>query len=602
MGACTTGETLVNTNLERAEIPDAAPPAIEARTLFRWPQRLFGRGATTGLRCAAYLAFLIEAIAILADGVLALFLAGAGCGWGVPGLSRAGSFVCGAILALGFLIGALFDFVSVILLNRPQAPAARTTKDTPRPWRRRLRRILTAAAALLAVLSLGLAFGLGARVRGYLAEMHGSLAAVAARDDPHWQIPDIVAHRNPVPDQENSALVVKNLAVHLPRFAPDGRTPIGVALRRDRDTLSRVPETSRLDPALARTLRHELEACAAAVKIARSLKNYSAGGYSLELGPAIYDTPLSHLGWVWDATSLLLIDSAIRAEDEGPDAALESCLAIFQAARSIGDEPFATSQLVRFKTGGYALAAVRRVLAQGEASEVALGKLQAVALDELDQPLMIYALRGERASLVEILRRLGSGKLTLEDLADGFHPDTPRRSSPMMKFWLQIQEAVVLRWMNDVMEIEKLPYADRTSRWAKWVYRLEAKPDSPRFWVLLHAIKLFPAVQAAALLAALHRADLGATALLLAAERYRRKHGRWPVSIEAIDKDILSRAPDDPFTGQPYRLLRKEREILIYSVGVNKKDEHGEHHARQYSPEGPDDIAARAWDVPQRRR
>src|SRR5262249_42791806 len=111
-----------------------------------------------------------------------------------------------------------------------------------------------------------------------------------------------------------------------------------------------------------------------------------------------------------------------------------------------------------------------------------------------------------------------------------------------------------------------------------------------------------PGVQALALHAALYRADLGATALLLAAERHRRKLGRWPESIEGIDQGVLSRPPDDPFSAQPYRFLRNEHEILIYSVVANTKDEDGAHDARRRFSGDPDDIAVRAWDVPQRRR
>ena len=64
-------------------------------------------------------------------------------------------------------------------------------------------------------------------------------------------------------------------------------------------------------------------------------------------------------------------DAAIRAHDSDADGALESCRAVFCVGRSIGDEPFLISQLVRVAIGGVALNSIRRALAQGEPSEQA---------------------------------------------------------------------------------------------------------------------------------------------------------------------------------------------------------------------------------------
>ena len=59
---------------------------------------------------------------------------------------------------------------------------------------------------------------------------------------------------------------------------------------------------------------------------------------------------------------------------------------LLSIGRSIGDEPFLISQLVRIAIGTVAMKSTRRVLGQGEPSDAALARLQALVLDELAQP------------------------------------------------------------------------------------------------------------------------------------------------------------------------------------------------------------------------
>jgi hypothetical protein len=101
---------------------------------------------------------------------------------------------------------------------------------------------------------------------------------------------------------------------------------------------------------------------------------------------------------------------------------------------------------------------------------------------------------------------------------------------------------------------------------------------------------------------ALYQGELGATAVLLAAERQRRKSGVWPASIAAIDAEILPAPPVDPFSGQAFRMEHSDGQIVIYSVGPNGKDEHGAFDPKRWQSGGPDDVGAVAWDVELRGR
>ncbi len=84
--------------------------------------------------------------------------------------------------------------------------------------------------------------------------------------------------------------------------------------------------------------------------------------------------------------------------------------------------------------------------------------------------------------------------------------------------------------------------------------------------------------------------------------RQRRKTGKWPASIKEIDAAILPEAPLDPFNGEPFRLEHRDGQLLVYSVGLNRTDEHGNYDPRRWLRGGPDDIGVRAWDLHLRRQ
>ena len=95
----------------------------------------------------------------------------------------------------------------------------------PAPSRQRRYRLWPWLVGGPLVLLLAVAFGTGV----YLGRMvnHRLAAAIAAadRDDPYWRIDDLMAHREPVPDAENSALVVAEVLALLPENWPRARRP-----------------------------------------------------------------------------------------------------------------------------------------------------------------------------------------------------------------------------------------------------------------------------------------------------------------------------------------------------------------------------------------
>ena len=490
--------------------------------------------------------------------------------------------------------------------RRTEDRASSKPRTSPLVW-------VIAAGATITVITLSAALGAGVYAGRSVDRRLAEEIAEAERDTPLWRIEDQIARRAPVPDAENAAIVVREALALLPEgwplesgTSPDlgDQPPSGVAAALD--LLDASEANVALDDGAAEALRGDLERFGEAVRIARTLAEYDRGRHELVLGPNVIDTLLTGAQAVRDLGRLLSADAAIRVGDGDPDGAIDSCRAILGAARSIGDEPFAISQLVRVAVGTDAAESAQRVLGQSEPSDAALGRLQALLLDERSRPLFLHALRGERGTMVELIRRIGTGELSVEELDGGpaAEPDrAPDAAPPWTRLLFDNQRAVALEIMNDAVAAARRPNPDRLGLLGAWEWGLHERSDRP-FASYTEALPLVmvPALGMSGLAHARYEAQLGATAMLLAAERHRIAHGEWPETIDAIDPSILDETPADPFSGDPYLMERAEGRLLIHSIGPNARDDHGAFDPKRWSIDGPDDVGAIGWDVPRRRR
>jgi hypothetical protein len=606
----------------------APPPTEPLREGLLWSS---WRGAKLGIRCATYVIGPFAAVALLF--YLALTALGLGSGRGhfvLPGsmvLSVLGVYI--VLAAWIAIIGAVIAWVFALWRRvRPAGRVSAWSTAANRPfriwrWRRgsgaltdrapsRARRSLWPLLAGVALLVLVVAFGAGAYLGGVVDRRLAAAIAGADRDDRFWRLDDLMAHREPVPDDENSAKVVARALSFLPENGPAGPAPPpGVPKPRAShaqeafDRLNATADNVRLADPVSAALHAELKQRAEALRIARTVAEYRRGRHELALSRNPLDIPLPETQQARSVARLLAVDAALRAEDGDADGAFDSCRAILGVGRSIGDEPFAISQLVRYAIGLTALKSTRRVLSQGEPSDAALARLQALVLDELAQPLLLYGVRGERAILVELIRRVGDGELSISELgaskSAAEHPWVT--IGPWGKLWFDHQRAVALEWLNDAVAIARQPVAARPPLWAAFEARIHRTYES-RFgkYAALLPVLLMPALTSASQADSRYQGELAAAAILIAAERQRRATGRWPDSVTAIDPGILPKPPADPFSGREFHLEHREGQLLIYSVGPNLKDEHGAYEPKQWYKAGPDDVGTGGWDVERRRQ
>ncbi len=275
----------------------------------------------------------------------------------------------------------------------------------------------------------------------------------------------------------------------------------------------------------------------------------------------------------------------------------------------MGDEPMLISQLVRNAIDSVAARSTRRVLGQGEPSDAALARLQAIILDEQSQPRLLMAIKGERALLDEAIRRLEAGEVAFSSLTRAAGTGSFGSGSAgnffsrLARLALNGQRAVALEWLNDAVAISGRPASEQRDLWTAWEARIVAVKRS-RFgqFTAMLPILLVPAVSAASSAFSRNQAELGATAILIAAERHRRRTGKWPASVKEIDPAILPAPPLDPFNGKPFHIEHRDGQLFIYSIGPNGKDDHGAFDPRRRAMGAPDDVGARAWDIDLRRQ
>ena len=344
--------------------------------------------------------------------------------------------------------------------------------------------------------------------------------------------------------------------------------------------MEKVAVADRLDDGLAAAIRRELRSIAPAVVEARKLAEMPRGRTDPRLGKLLWSTILGHAQNTRSVARLLLADAAIRAHDRDADGALESCRACVNAGRSLGDEPFLISQLVRISCVNQALTAAERALNQGQPSEAAMTKLQAILLDEANQPLALWGLRGERASIDDVFTKLATGEVTVREIqiASGDGPfSAPAALASASGAFIRYNHGLALGRMNEAIEIVKRPSHEQSALWDDWDKR--AAPSDSLVTQLASSLsrETLPPIGDFNNATTRLRAQLFAMATLLAAERHRLAHGAFPESIDAIDAKFLPRGLIDPFSGRSlcYK-FDVGGDVTVYSVAFDRTDDGGQ--------------------------
>jgi hypothetical protein len=427
---------------------------------------------------------------------------------------------------------------------------------------------------------------------------HELTDAIAEADslDPGWRFEDLETQRQLPPANQNAALQVLVVDRLLPRPWP-GLPPGQVEVDSDStvDPITVVPER-QLDQRQIRLLQRDLKRAENALAQARRLTDMPDGRYGVTWAADVISTP-DPCPALYPVRKLLIYDALLRNQQADADGALLSARAVINLGRSLGDEPFFNGPRARngcrFEFAGL----VRRSLAQGEPSDIALAALQKVVEQEDAAPLLLSHFRGQRAFWHVFLSRVDRGQNRLSELSC-----VPARGlRAEVETWFGGLNAVqvharYLRGMNEAVEIAKLPLEKQHPQYKRW------RNEWGRVDKVGDGLSLVagPWHEDALLLG---HAELRCITVALAAERFRLNHGRWPKVPTDLVPDYLKAVPLDPFDAKPLRYRRTDDGVIIYSVGEDGQDDGGDASPRQreyYS--SPADIVFTLWNIDQRRQ
>jgi hypothetical protein len=423
--------------------------------------------------------------------------------------------------------------------------------------------------------------------------------AEADRLDPGWRWDDLRAARSPPPPERNSVAHVEAALNLLPEWVKPGRL-------KDREAQKEyqgMPPRQRPSPRVVAGLRELLDAAAPALAEADALADCPDGRVALPDSPTIrahFDN--NAMSFLTLYRGLLHPQLVFQAEAGDPDAALATVRALTHASRALADGPTLMNVLVAEALHVCIAQDVERVLAQGEPSPAALDAARQVLETELDRPLLLAALRGERASLEDTVRALDEGRVSWDEVAKVPYWSDPR---------LRTGRAAVDRWLSRLTG-GGFTRANATAAVQHYTWLIECLKES------LDGLRARSA-ECAELRRQLPRgvatyfdylvrydadmrrdeARFRAAAVALAAESFRRAEGRWPKGIDELVPKYLTAVPRDPFDQGPLKLAASPDGVVVYSVGPDGKDDGGAVWSEDRRK--GDDVGIRLWD-PDRRR
>lgn len=454
------------------------------------------------------------------------------------------------------------------------------------PRRRRWSRRKFFGLALFAIAGLA-AIALGAAYFALLKIADSTLTeAIAETDslDSGWRLEDLKAAREKreIPPEEDAAARVIRVLSLTPDVVPPPRVtglpPSPSQIAALDSAFANYPDNMVLGSDQFTALKQLIDRNKEALEEARPLSELSRGRYHLNYAINPLETLLPHTQDSRDVARLLRLDALLRAETQEMDVALEDVRAIIGVAHSIDDEPTAISQLVRIAEVNVAIKTLERILAQGSGSDAALAKVQKRLNDEAKVPFNLIAMRAERAVSFDLLGKLADGTITTSDITYAVPKEMKSvvTQTPHGQAFCRYNQGLSLKMMNKAVEISRLPVSEQVQKWKTWENDAKLPVDS---WGKLTKSLTYLLIPALGAMATAHiriNAILGCAEIMVAMERYRIKNGGWPDSLEAIPRSILERIPIDPYSGKPLRAIRKEDGWVVYSVGPNGEDDHGE--------------------------
>lgn len=316
--------------------------------------------------------------------------------------------------------------------------------------------------------------------------------------------------------------------------------------------------------------------------------------------PFLVGVLIPSLGHARTFARLLAADARLALSEGDGSRAVDDWIATFDISRHQLEHPLLISALASadmdtlvFDQVGQALADHPEALTDEHLTRLA-HRLAAIP----NMPLA-RALEGERAYFLDFLQRAytddgrGDGRLTPAGVAlmNRLGETVAHRSRSSTAEYLvgPALLAVDVGRKRIRQEYERVLDAllrhAATPIWQRTTFTITAEleriaGDPLRSASLASIAILTPALEKAVLQADFHATRRDALQAVIALELFRRRHHRYPATLDELVPDLLPRVPVDPFTGEPLRYRShgapwSAGRPVLYSVSTNRVDDDG---------------------------
>jgi hypothetical protein len=434
--------------------------------------------------------------------------------------------------------------------------------------------------------------------------------AIAETDalDPRWKWEQIQEDLPAIPDSENSMRVISHVINLLDEWNPS--LLVSDSGNNVLDDLEDWPANRQLDEQRLALICEALKNHEPALRMAESIKDYPRGQTVIDLSPLFLDTSLKHAQDCRTAVSLLELDIERLLHERRPKEAAFRIHAILQAGTGLRQDPFLVSQLCRMSARSHAVLTIERLLGMTEDPTDELEGLMTRVRAELDEKLLLIAIRGERAGWHLHMENLESGRVRLEDFLALGEGNKKNEFDILQRFGtflyqprLYEDHAFMLQEYNRTLEIAQLPDSEQGTAWYQWINEFRATTsDTFSERRLILSKLMFPAVQKCAYALLQNKAKLSCILVALAAERFRLAQKRWPKNLQELCPAYLKEVPVNPSDGKPLMYRLRKDGILICSVDIGGYDDDEEdvpkHTVDEDKPKG---LGVRVWNPDHRR-
>jgi hypothetical protein len=300
--------------------------------------------------------------------------------------------------------------------------------------------------------------------------------------------------------------------------------------------------------------------------------------------PVKYDTQpvagilLPHLAKLQSTSRLLELSCEVNLADGKADAAAEDCLAMLRVSRATWNEPLLITDLVELAGLQLAATQMEKVLDRSEPSASVLARFPSPPAEAEVRERFQRAMRGERCFGIDAFQLILDKPSMISQLA-GETP--PFGNRPLAWLLVTLGRPVILadfiHYLDDMdryVEYAGTPLRDARGRWTALAGEIAA--DRQRCF-LSRPISgmLLPAVSRVAEAVEWGIARERVTHAGVALRRYRLEHGQYPDALDALVPQYLKAPPQDPFTRAGLVYRREGRGVVLYSIGLNGKDDGG---------------------------